>query len=187
MGRKTQKQISPQKSRDNPVKILFTCFFLYVFFCSPFFGVFVSLVFLLLGFFLVFLSLFYLFSRIFNALGGEEAPWCFWGFPWYFVFSKRPKGKEGQTLNKGQSFFSINFWAPTQTPPTPNPMLGPQKKSLCASFPGKERKEGTHINFFGGSLGSNKFGRQKVSLSLPVCPGFCPEVCRVLFTFANGV
>ena len=33
-------------------------------------------------------------------------------------------------------------------------MLGPQKKSVCASFPGKGRKEGIHINFcrriFGG-------------------------------------
>ena len=34
-GRKTHKQKFPQKSRDNPVKILFACFFLYVFFSVP--------------------------------------------------------------------------------------------------------------------------------------------------------
>ena len=31
-GEKTHKQNSPKIPRDNPVKILFTCFFLYVFF-----------------------------------------------------------------------------------------------------------------------------------------------------------
>ena len=35
-GEKTHKQNSPQKSWDNPVKILFTCFFLYVFFFAPY-------------------------------------------------------------------------------------------------------------------------------------------------------
>ena len=33
---KTHKPNPPKQSRDNPVKILFTCFFLYVFFCSQF-------------------------------------------------------------------------------------------------------------------------------------------------------
>ena len=40
-----------------------------------------------------------------------------------------------------------------------HPILGPRKK-LCASFPGKDRKKGTHINFFGGSritLGKPEF------------------------------
>ena len=37
------------------------------------------------------------------------------------------------------NFFNINFLAPTQ-----NPQFGaPRKKSLCASFPGKERERGT--------------------------------------------
>ena len=36
MGKeKTHKQNPPQKSRDNPVKCFFTCFFLYVFFFAP--------------------------------------------------------------------------------------------------------------------------------------------------------
>ena len=34
-GEKTHKQNSPPKSRDNPVKILFTCFVFYVFFFAP--------------------------------------------------------------------------------------------------------------------------------------------------------
>ena len=46
------------------------------------------------------------------------------------------------------NFFNINFLAPTQNPPS-----GPPEKSLCASFPGKEHKKGTHINFFGGIWG----------------------------------
>ena len=33
-GRKTHKQNSPKNSRDNPVKVMFTCVFLYVFFRS---------------------------------------------------------------------------------------------------------------------------------------------------------
>ena len=37
-GEKTHKQNPPTKSRDNPVKILFTCFVLYVFFFAPHFG-----------------------------------------------------------------------------------------------------------------------------------------------------
>ena len=42
----------------------------------------------------------------------------------------------------------IKFLAPTENPPFWTP-----RKSLCASFPGKERKKGTHINFFGGIFG----------------------------------
>ena len=36
------------------------------------------------------------------------------------------------------------------------PFWAPRKKSFCASFPEKERKKGTHINFFGGILGVKK-------------------------------
>ena len=36
------------------------------------------------------------------------------------------------------NFFNINCLAPSLKPP----ILGPQKKSLCASFPGKERQKG---------------------------------------------
>ena len=49
------------------------------------------------------------------------------------------------TEKKHRTFFNINFLAPTQ-----NPHIGPSENSLCASFPGKERKKGTHTNFFGG-------------------------------------
>ena len=35
-------------------------------------------------------------------------------------------------------------------------ILGPQQKSLCASFPGEGRKKGTRINFFVGILGVKK-------------------------------
>ena len=38
-------------------------------------------------------------------------------------------------------------------PPPKTPHFGPPEKSLCASFPGKERKNGTHLKTFsGGSL-----------------------------------
>ena len=46
------------------------------------------------------------------------------------------------------NFFNINFLHPTRTPP-----FGPPEKGLCTSFPGKGRKKGTHINFFGGIFG----------------------------------
>ena len=55
-----------------------------------------------------------------------------------------PKGPK-----KHINFFNINFLAPTQNAPFWVP-----RKSLCASFPGKGRKKGTHINFFGRILGS---------------------------------
>ena len=45
-----------------------------------------------------------------------------------------------------------NFLAPTLKPPNP----GPQKKGLCASFPGKEHKKGTHISFWGGFWGQTR-------------------------------
>ena len=37
--------------------------------------------------------------------------------------------------------------------PTKSPHFGPQEKSLSASFPGQERKKGTHIIFFGADFG----------------------------------
>ena len=51
------------------------------------------------------------------------------------------------------NFFNISFLAPTQTP-----VFGPPEKSLCASFPGKERTKGTHINFFFGGIVGVKNG-----------------------------
>ena len=45
------------------------------------------------------------------------------------------------------NFSNINSLAPTLN----TPFWAPRKKSLCASFPGKERKKrGPHISFFGG-------------------------------------
>ena len=52
------------------------------------------------------------------------------------------------------TFFNINFLAPTQ-----KTQFGPPEKSSCASFPGKERQKGTHINFFGG-ISVSKRGQQ---------------------------
>ena len=51
-------------------------------------------------------------------------------------------------LKKHINFFNIKFLAPPKTP-----SFGPPEKSLCASFPGKERQKGTHINFFGEIIG----------------------------------
>ena len=48
------------------------------------------------------------------------------------------------SLGDGKSTLTF-FLAPTQNTPFPVP-----QKSLCASFAGKGRKNGTHINFFGG-------------------------------------
>ena len=44
-------------------------------------------------------------------------------------------------------------------PNTPN--FGRPEKSLCASFPGKGHKKGTHINFFEGIVGSQKRGPKR--------------------------
>ena len=74
---------------------------------------------------------------------------------------------------KAHILFQINFLAPTQPPPR----FGPPEKSLCASFPGKERKKGTHINFFGGIFGVENgvpngpfLATKKSSLSVFSCP-----------------
>ena len=62
------------------------------------------------------------------------------------------------------NFFNINLLPPTQNPP-----VGLPAKSLCASFPGKERKKGAHVNFFGGILGQKGvpiqtiFGHKKLA------------------------
>ena len=58
---------------------------------------------------------------------------------------------------KAHKMFNINFVAPTQ-----NTLFGPPENSLCASVPGKERKRGTHINFFGGFWGQKGGPRQTV-------------------------
>ena len=59
------------------------------------------------------------------------------------------------------------------------PHFGPPEKSLCASFPGKEHKKGTHINSFGwlgGQKGGPKqaiVGEKKFSFFLVFsCPYF---------------
>ena len=53
-----------------------------------------------------------------------------------------------QTANRGpkqhMNFININFLGPT-----------PEKK-ICASFPAKGRKKGTHKTFFGGTFGVKK-------------------------------
>ena len=53
------------------------------------------------------------------------------------LFSKVYRGPK-----KHINFFNINFLAPDQS----TPFLDPRKKFMCLSFPGKERKKGTHIN-----------------------------------------
>ena len=66
-----------------------------------------------------------------------------------------PSVQNGVENDKGRkkhiNFFNISFWPPPKTP-----HFGPPEKSLCASFPGKERIKGTHINFFGGFSGFQK-------------------------------
>ena len=49
--------------------------------------------------------------------------------------------------NKAQTKY-INLFDRSFLTPIPQNHFGPTKKSLCAPFPGKERKKGTHINFF---------------------------------------
>ena len=77
---------------------------------------------------------------------------------------------------KHMNFFNASFLHP---PPKKN-HFGPRKKSLCASFSGKERKKGTHINFWGAILAVKKgvpngpFWTTKIELivfffSLPLC------------------
>ena len=75
-----------------------------------------------------------------------------------------------------------NFVASTQNPP----IWAPRQK-LCASFPGKERKNRTHINFFGRIFGVENgvpngpiFGRKKFSLV------FFPAL-RKCWTLRSGV
>ena len=66
--------------------------------------------------------------------------------------TRRPK--------KHINFFNISFLAPAQNTPFWAP-----RKSLCASFPGKGRKRGTHKNFFEEILGS-KTGSQTAHFRL---------------------
>ena len=75
---------------------------------------------------------------------------------------------------------------------TPSP--GPPEKSSCASFPGKERNKGTHINFLGGGFGGQKrgpkqaiLGHKRFSLCFFSCLCFCSTksfVCS--HVMANG-
>ena len=55
------------------------------------------------------------------------------------------------------NYFHIHFLAPTQ-----NIQLWAPRRSLCASFPGKGRKQGTHINFPGGFLGQKGGPKQAI-------------------------
>ena len=79
-----------------------------------------------------------------KEVGTQEAQckrWC-GGFGQSTQSVKRVDFRDGRT-HTHTNFFNINFEAPT-----PNP----QKKSLCASFSGKERKKGAYINFSGGNF-----------------------------------
>ena len=80
-------------------------------------------------------------------------------------------GTGKKTINS----FIINFLAPTQ-----NTWFWPSRKSLCASFPGKGHKKGTHRNFFRGTLGSKRGPQtghfrphKKFSLLFLACPYSC--------------
>ena len=57
------------------------------------------------------------------------------------------------------------------------PQFGPPEKSLCASFPGKERKKGTHINFIAkrAILGHKKFSLLFLSFPYGRTSGKVPE------------
>ena len=91
------------------------------------------------------------------------------------------------TLSRGRkkhiTCFNLNFWPPPKTPD-----LGPPEKSLCASFPGKERKKVTHMNLFGGILGvkngvpNGPFSATQSLLSFLPLPSACyrspkPRTC----------
>ena len=80
-------------------------------------------------------------SRKAKLFGGMS--WDFLGYLKKFETIRGPK--------KHINFFNINFLAPTQ-----NTLVWPPEKSLCASFPGKGRKKGIHINFSWGFLGSKR-------------------------------
>ena len=76
-------------------------------------------------------------------------------------------------------FFNISFLPLTKTP-----QFGGPRKSLCASCPGKEHKQGTHINFYEWNVGANRglqtarFGPQKVwfiVFFLPLHKGWGPK------------
>ena len=88
-----------------------------------------------------------------------------WGVGSGRIYPERSSGKI--CLNdviKGQkkhiNFFDINFLAPTQAP-----HLGPPEKSSCASFSGKERKKGTHLNFCRGDFRGPKRGPKQAIFS----------------------
>ena len=68
---------------------------------------------------------------------------------------------DGKPLKNNQLFQPKIF-----DPPLKPPILGPQKKSLCVSFPGKERQKGIHINFLGGGdLGVKEGGPKRAIFS----------------------
>ena len=68
------------------------------------------------------------------------------------IFFRGRNARQVRGPKKHINFFNINFSAPTQN----TPFWAPRKKFKCASFPGKGRKKGTHINFFGAILGVSK-------------------------------
>ena len=96
------------------------------------------------------------------AMGGKSR--ALWGVvPPYTTIGSREKG----TWQK----ITWNFWSPLDKgtekahklfqpklfgPNPKSPILGPQKKVDVASFHGKERKKGTHINFSGRLFGVKK-------------------------------
>ena len=84
----------------------------------------------------------------------------------------------GRGRKKHINFFNINFLAPTRS----TPIWAPRKKFI-ASFPGKGRTKGAHINFFGGIFGAKKgvpngpfwATKSKVDCSFPALM-WCPQL-----------
>ena len=85
------------------------------------------------------------------------------------IVEKMPSSQYRYEDFRGQkkhiNFFNTNFLAE---------LFGPPEKSSCASFPGKGRKKGTHINFSGGFLGQKGCPKRPVSAtkSLVYCVFF---------------
>ena len=80
--------------------------------------------------------------------------------------------KTGRGREKHIRFFNINF-----SPSPPKPPFWAPRKNVCASIPGKGRKKGTHINFFGGIFGVKNGvpnGPFSATKSLVYCFFSCP-------------
>ena len=73
---------------------------------------------------------------------------CSWG--WMLAKKHEFLAQEYGT-EKAHKLFQHTILSPTRNAP-----LWAPRRSVCASFPGKERKKGTHINFFGENFGVKK-------------------------------